>query len=176
MPMGTRRLSMRARPCLRGYQKDRPQSRERQPKPRQGMMKLHSPIFASALAVGLADPAMAQTMHRYLEFFKYTDSAVKAITENPQDRSTQAAKLAESFGGKMEAAYWFPAGSEYDGMVIYALPDDLTQQAQGLFARATGNFAKTYSIPLVTADEFKAAMEKAKSVKSSCSPPTATKQ
>jgi uncharacterized protein with GYD domain len=31
---------------------------------------------------------------------------VKAMTENPQDRSAQAAKLAESFGGKMEAAYW----------------------------------------------------------------------
>ena len=139
-------------------------------------MKLHSLIIASALAVGAAVPAMAQSMHRYLEFFKYTDSAVKAMTENPQDRSVQAAKLAESFGGKMEAAYWFPAGSEYDGMVIYALPDDLTQQAQGLFARATGNFVKTYSIPLMSADEFKAAMEKAKAVKSSYTPPTATKQ
>jgi hypothetical protein len=49
-------------------------------------------------------------------------------------------------------------------------------EAQGLFARATGNFAKTYSIPLMSADEFKAAMEKAKSVKSSYTAPTATKQ
>jgi uncharacterized protein with GYD domain len=139
-------------------------------------MKLHSLIIASALAVGFAVPATAQSTHRYLEFFKYTDAAVKAMTENPQDRAVQAAKLAENFGGKMEAAYWFPAGSEYDGVVIYALPDDVTAQAQGLFARATGNFAKTYSIPLITSDEFKAAMEKAKSVKSSYSPPTATKQ
>jgi uncharacterized protein with GYD domain len=140
------------------------------------MMKLHSLVIVSTLAVGFAVPAMAQSMHRYLEFFKYTDSAVKAMTENPQDRSAQAAKLAESFGGKMEAAYWFSAGSEYDGVVIYALPDDVTAEAQGLFARATGNFAKTYSIPLMTADEFKAAMEKAKGVKSSYTPPTATRQ
>jgi uncharacterized protein with GYD domain len=140
-------------------------------------MKLYSLIIASALAVGFAVPATAQSsMHRYLEFFKYTDSAVKAMTENPQDRSVQAAKLAESFGGKMEAAYWFPAGSEYDGVVINVFPDDLTAEAQGLFVRATGNFAKTYTIPLMTADEFKAAMEKAKGVKSSYSPPTATKQ
>jgi uncharacterized protein with GYD domain len=76
----------------------------------------------------------------------------------------------------MEAAYWFPAGSEYDGVVIFAFPDDVTAEAQGLFTRATGNFAKTYSIPLMTADEFKAAMEKAKAVKSSYTPPTATKQ
>src|ERR1700745_2130471 len=103
-------------------------------------MKLYSLIIVSALAVGFAVPATAQSsMHRYLEFFKYTDSAVKAMTENPQDRSAQAAKLAESFGGKMEAAYWFPAGSEYDGMVINAFPDDMTVEAQGLFARATGN-------------------------------------
>jgi hypothetical protein len=54
----------------------------------------------------LASPAMAQsgTMHRYVEFFNYSDSAVKAMTENPQDRSAQAAKLFESFGGKMENA------------------------------------------------------------------------
>jgi class 3 adenylate cyclase len=32
------------------------------------------------------------------------------------------------------------------------------------------------SVPLMTAEEFKAAMEKAKSVKSGYSPPTATKQ
>jgi uncharacterized protein with GYD domain len=98
------------------------------------------------------------------------------MTENPQDRSAQAAKLAESFGGKMEMAYWFPASSKNDGVVIFAYPDDVTAEAPGLFTRATGNFAKTYSIPLMTADGFKAAMEKAKNVKSSYTAPTATKQ
>jgi len=29
----------------------------------------------------------------YLEFFKYADHAVKAMTENPQDRSAQASAL-----------------------------------------------------------------------------------
>src|SRR5262249_31701297 len=130
-------------------------------KPSEGTVKLHSLIIASALAVGFAVPAMAQSMHRYLEFFTHQHREQKALAENPQARSAQAAKLAESFGGKMEAAYWFPAGSEYDGMVINAFPDDVTAEAQGLFARATGNFAKTYTIPLMTADEFKSAMEKA---------------
>ena len=134
-------------------------------------------LAISALAIGLSMPAMAQqSTHRYLEFFKYTDAAVKAMTENPQDRSAQAAKLAESFGGKMEAAYWFPAGSEFDGVVIFTFPDEVTSEAQNLFVRATDNFAKTQSIPLMTADEFKAAMEKAKNVKSGYTPPTSTKQ
>src|SRR6516225_2794377 len=77
-------------------------------------MKTRSIILATVLATGLATPAMAE--QRYLAFFKYSDNAVKAMTENPQDRSAQIAKLAESFGGYLEAAYWFPAGSEYDGM------------------------------------------------------------
>jgi hypothetical protein len=42
--------------------------------------------------------------------------------------------------------------------------------------RSTGNFAANKSNPLMTAEEFKAAMEKAKNVKSSYTPPTATKQ
>jgi uncharacterized protein with GYD domain len=145
---------------------------------REEKMKIHSLIVASALAMGLATPAMAQssTMHRYITFFRYSDTAVKAMTENPQDRSAQVAKLYESFGGKMESAYWFPTGSEYDGLIIGQFPDDMTAEAVSLMVRSTGNLASVHGSPLITADEFKTAMEKAKSVKSSYTAPTATKQ
>src|SRR4029077_9306742 len=87
--------------------------------PREGNMKMHLLMTATALAMGLASPAMAQqSMHRYVALLKYSDSAVKAMMENPQDRSAQGAKLAESFGGKMVAAFFFPGGGEFDGMVI----------------------------------------------------------
>ena len=53
-------------------------------------MKIYSLVGVSALATVLAVPALAQqSMHRYAVFFKYADSAVKAMTENPQDRSAQ---------------------------------------------------------------------------------------
>jgi hypothetical protein len=39
--------------------------------------------------------------------FKYSDQAMKALRENPQDRSVQAAKLHESLGGKLESIYFF---------------------------------------------------------------------
>ncbi len=141
-------------------------------------MKLHSLIIVSALAMRFAVPAMAQssTMHRYIGLFKYTDAAAKAMTENPQDRSAQVAKLYESFGGKLESMYFFATGGEYDGFVIAQLPDDMTSDALGLMVRSTGNFAKNTSYSLLTADEFKAAMEKSKGVKSSYTAPTATKQ
>ncbi len=140
-------------------------------------MKIHSLIVASALVMALAAPAIAQqSMHRYAIFFKYGDNAVKAMTENPQDRSAQGAKVTESFGGKQEVIYFFPAGGVFDGMAIAEFPDDVTAEGLNLFLRATGNFAKFQSTPLMTAAEFKAAMDKAKNVKSGYTPPTATKQ
>ena len=76
----------------------------------------------------------------------------------------------------MENIYWFPTGGEYDGMVIGQLPDDVTVEALGLMVRSLGNTPGFKNIPLMTSEEFKAAMEKAKSVKSAYTPPTATKQ
>ena len=73
-------------------------------------MRIRSLLIASTIASVLALPAMAQqssTPHRYLLMFKYSDQAMKAMRENPQDRSAQAAKLSESLSGKMEAIYFF---------------------------------------------------------------------
>jgi len=140
-------------------------------------MKLSSLIIASAFTLALGVPAVAQqSVHRYLILFKYGDNAVKAMTENPQDRSAQGAKVTESFGGKQELIYFLPAGGEFDGVAIAELPDDVSAEGLKLFIRATGNFAKFQVSPMMTAGEFKEAMEKAKDVKSSYTPPTATKQ
>jgi uncharacterized protein with GYD domain len=142
-------------------------------------MRLRTIILASAVVIGLVLPAAAQqSMHRFLLLFSYTDTAVKAMTENPQNRSAQAAKLFETFGGKVLEAYFIPYGSHYDGMIIAELPDDVSVDAVNLFARASGNFGQGATVPLLTADEFKAAMEKAKNAKTSTSytAPTATKQ
>jgi uncharacterized protein with GYD domain len=95
---------------------------------------------------------------------------------NPKDRAPAAAKLYESFGGKMESIYWYPMGGTYDGFVIAQLPDDATVQALDLTLRTTGNFTIVQTIPLITSEEFTAVMEKVKSAKSAYTPPTATKQ
>jgi uncharacterized protein with GYD domain len=143
--------------------------------PREGNTKIHLLMTATALAMGLTSPAMAQssTMHRYAEFFKYSDSAVKAMTEISVRPSSEAC-LSRS-AARWESAYWLPTGGEYDGMVIVQVPDAITEEAISLTVRSTGNFAKNQSIPLMTAEEFKAALEKAKNVQSGYTPPTATK-
>jgi hypothetical protein len=53
----------------------------------------HSLLIAAANTTALSLPAMAQqsaTMHRYAILFKYTNQAVKALTENPQDCAAAA--------------------------------------------------------------------------------------
>jgi uncharacterized protein with GYD domain len=142
-------------------------------------MRISALLIASAITIVLTLPAIAQQSsipHRYLLLFKYSDQAIKAMRENPQDRSAQAAKLFESLGGRMEANYFFPLGGEYDGMIIAQLPNDTVVRALDFITLPTGNFSKTQSIPLMSADEFKGAMEKAKGTSTTYTPPTATRQ
>ena len=61
-------------------------------------------------------------------------------------------------------------------MAIDEFLDDVTAEGLSFFIRATGNFSKFQVSPLMTAEEFKAAMEKAKNVKTGYTAPTATKQ
>jgi uncharacterized protein with GYD domain len=141
-------------------------------------MTLRSSTFiAAALSIGFATSAMAEEpLRHYLAYFKYTDAAVKAMTDNPQDREAAARKLAETFGGKLDAIYWTTSGP-YDGFAIFEYPDDVTAEASVALARASGNFQRNESIPLLNAAELKAAMQKVKDVKASTSytGPTQTK-
>jgi uncharacterized protein with GYD domain len=132
-------------------------------------------MFALPLIAGLAVPAIAEDMHRYITMFKYSDTAMKAMTEIPQDRGAAAAKLAEAFGGKIETGYWFSSGGEYDGMFVWLLPNDQAAEALNMKLRASGNYPNTRTLTAMTAQEFKESMEKAKAAKSEWTPPTATK-
>ena len=131
---------------------------------------------AAILAIGLVTPATAQELRHYLAYFKYSDAAMKAMSENPQDREAAGRKLAEGFGGKLDAVYWMSSG-EYDGFVIWEYPDDVTAAASNALTRATGNFQKVEIIPLMNAAEFKAAMQKVKDVRATTAytAPTQTK-
>ena len=82
-----------------------------------------------------------QSLRPYLAYFKYSDAAIKAMTENPQDRGAAARKLAEGFGGKADVIYWTTSG-EYDGFVVFEYPDDVTAAASVALTRASGNFQK----------------------------------
>jgi uncharacterized protein with GYD domain len=118
----------------------------------------------------------SSTPHRYLGLFKYSDEAMKSMRETPQDRSAQLAKVYESLGGKLETIYFFPLGGEYDGLVIAQFPNDAAVTTLEFIIAPTGSLTKAQVLPLMTADEFKMAMEKAKSTSTTYTPPTATRQ
>ena len=46
--------------------------------------------------------------------------------------------MTESFGGKQEAIYFFPAGGEFDGMAIAKFPDDVTAEGLKPFQQGHG--------------------------------------
>jgi uncharacterized protein with GYD domain len=143
---------------LAGQSKEVTQMNWREP------MNAKSILIASAIAAGLAMPATAQqsgSPHRYILFFKYTDQAIKGMTDNPQDRAAAASKLAESFGGKLEALYFFPMGGEFDGIAVTQAPSDSAIEAINLVARSTGAFARQVAVPVIASGEFKALMETA---------------
>jgi uncharacterized protein with GYD domain len=137
-------------------------------------MRIHSLLIASATATLLAFPAMAQqpgTPHRYLGLFKYSDQAMKGMRENPQDRSAAISKLYETYGVKLEAAYAFPMGGEYDALLIIQAPSDSAIEAVQLVTRAGGATAKTVVVPVIAPNEFRALMEAAKQGAASYAPP-----
>jgi uncharacterized protein with GYD domain len=128
-------------------------------------MRIHSLFIASTITTVLALPATAQqstTMHRYVTLFKYTDQAIKAMTDNPQDRAAAYSKLAEAFGGKVEAVYYFPTGGEFDGIAITQAPSDSAIEAINVVVRSAGSLARLQMVPVITSGEFKTLMETAK--------------
>jgi uncharacterized protein with GYD domain len=141
------------------------------------MMKLRSLILASAIAFSFAIPASAQqatSSHLYMFQFKIAPIAAKAYIDNPQDRTAANRKLAEGFGGKLLGYYLYPPG-EYDGMTLVELPDETSARAIAMTVWATGTLEKLNVVPLITAEEWKGVMEKAKQNKTVYTPPTETK-
>ena len=134
-------------------------------------------LIAAALVIGFVAPVMGQQpMRHYLAYFKYSDAAVKAMTENPQDREAAARKLAEGFGGKLDVIYWTPSGG-FDGFAVFEYPDDVTAMASNALTRSSLNFQRLETIPILNAEEYKAAMQKAKDVRATTAytVPTQTK-
>jgi uncharacterized protein with GYD domain len=140
------------------------------------MMNLRSVVTLSSLTLGLTSPALAQqsASHLYMIQVKFSPQAITALIDNPQDRAIYAAKLAESFGGKLLAYYITPPG-EYDALIITEYTDETAARAASMVAWSFGFLTKQQVTPLISATEWKAAMEKAKQTTTDYTPPTQTK-
>jgi uncharacterized protein with GYD domain len=95
----------------------------------------------------------------YLGRFNYTQQAIKAMVDQPQDRGKAAAEVAESLGGKL-VGFWFAFG-EYDGVYLMEAPDNATAAALAMAVTGSGALSRVETSVLLDMDEAQEAMRKA---------------
>jgi uncharacterized protein with GYD domain len=98
-------------------------------------------------------------MPLYLGRFSYTTDAMKALLNEPQDRSAAARELAESLGGKL-LGFWFAFG-EFDGVFLMEAPDNASAAALAMAVGAGGALSEVETTVLLDMDEAQDAMRKA---------------
>ena len=98
-------------------------------------------------------------MPLYLGRFSYTTDAMKALLNQPQDRSAAARELAESLGGKL-LGFWYAFG-EFDGVFLMEAPDNASAAALAMAVGANGALSDVETTVLLDMDEAQDAMRKA---------------
>lgn len=98
-------------------------------------------------------------MAMYMVQFAYADQAWAALTQHPQDSTVPSRDLIEKLGGKMIQMYY--CFGEYDGLIIFEAPDDISASAVSLSSLAAGHLKVNKITKLFTADEMVLAMRKA---------------
>ena len=98
-------------------------------------------------------------MPLYLGRFSYTTDAIKALLDEPQDRSAAAREVAESLGGKL-LGFWFAFG-EFDGVFLMEAPDNATAAALAMAVGAGGALSDIETTVLLDMHEAQNAMRKA---------------
>jgi len=98
-------------------------------------------------------------MAYYLGQAAYTAEASATLIKNPQNRREVVREPIEKLGGRLEG-FWFALG-EYDAVLIYQLPDNITAAALSMAVAAGGAVKAFKTTPLMTAEEAVEAMKKA---------------
>ena len=98
-------------------------------------------------------------MALYLSRFSYTTDAIKALLDQPQDRSAAAREMADSLGGKL-LGFWYAFG-EFDGVFLMEAPDNASAAAVAMAVGASGALSDIETTVLLDMDEAQEAMRKA---------------
>jgi uncharacterized protein with GYD domain len=110
-------------------------------------------------------------MAKYAVLGGYTADAWSKMIDNPGDRTAAVRKVAEALGGKLEAFYWSFGDDDYLG--IFDGPDDISAAAFSVAVGSSGTLRNLRTIKLITLEEGRKVLEKAKAAKAVYSPPGA---
>jgi uncharacterized protein with GYD domain len=98
-------------------------------------------------------------MPLFLARFSYSTDAMKALLDQPQDRSAAAREMADSLGGKL-LGFWYAFG-EFDGVFLMEAPDNASAAAVAMAVGASGALSAIETTVLLDMDEAQDAMRKA---------------
>ena len=98
-------------------------------------------------------------MPRYLVQAAYTAEAAAVFVANPQDRVAGVRALAERLGGQLDS-FDFCLG-DYDVIITYTAPDDITAAAISLAATSAGHLKAFKTTKLLSPEDFLEAQRKA---------------
>jgi uncharacterized protein with GYD domain len=99
-------------------------------------------------------------MPLFMAQFAYTPAAWAAFLRTPQDRAAASDNLVQQLGGRLIGLYYTP-GAEYDGFALFEAPDDASAAAMEIADIAAGHLSRNRLIRVLSAEEMKAALEKA---------------
>ena len=105
----------------------------------------------------------------YMYQASYSGEAIKALVNNPQDRTGAARAAIEASGGTMVGA-WMAFGED-DLVVIADMPDDESMVGVALAISSTGAIVGGKTTKLLALDQAVSGMKKAKAVLSVYKPP-----
>jgi uncharacterized protein with GYD domain len=97
-------------------------------------------------------------MGYYLMRGKFSQHAMGALTQRPEDRLMTTTKLLQGVGGRLH--YYFFAFGEYDFVLLFELPDNQSAAALGMVMRASGAATDVETTVLMTMPEAIESMRK----------------
>jgi len=108
-------------------------------------------------------------MGKYAILGGYTAEAWAKMIESPGAREAAVRKTAESVGAKLDQFFW--SFGEDDYLAIVDAPDDITAGAVAVAVGSSGSLRNLRTIKLITQEESRKLLEKAKMAKAAYAPP-----
>jgi len=102
-------------------------------------------------------------MSLYMYQFKYTPAAWAAFAKKPVDRGALVNELLRELGGKLISIYY--TFGEWDGLVIYEAPNEITAMAAIVTIVAPGHIEATKTTVLFTVEDAIKAMNMASTLR-----------
>ena len=90
-------------------------------------------------------------MSFYLLRAKLDHEFMKALVDRPEDRMVTTTRLLKGIGGRLH--YYFFCFGEYDIVLIYELPDNLSSASLSMVLTSSGSVTEVETTPLLTMEE-----------------------